>query len=507
MAEAKRLCPRRVLASLLLLATAVFAPGAEARDWYVRAGATGGDGSRDKPFADPWQALERVEANDTVHVAEGTYTGKLEKGNWVIPFAGVYLSGGYNATFTERDPWKHITELTWKRGSANRPDVSLARISTGAPGRDTSGATIDGFLLDMQDYYEYLPEGSLDARSLSRNGAVDLAPGGVLRNCLIVNAITAVRAAAGSVIENNVIVNSVRVAISARGGGDTAKPTVIRRNTIAFVWDPEAFGKGGPAGMGIEATNKAIIDLNLVVHSDNHGVSVTKAPQVELTHNAFWRNLYSNVSFYIDHKPSALDDTDLDSDEDAGFAKAGGNVAVDPGLPFDTAWYDRFLRRTAGLGKRFDAAQWEQTRTAAGLPPSTERLELVAPPYPKEALAALAAPKNASLKQGARVTSRVVGVTLNSTPSTGPSFAVPYTKATLEAIAQDPKGFDRKRVEVLAGINGVAGASGLPDVSSDTHKGCHLVDSKGQSRTLAFFRKGTTVERTVDSTYMFLMNR
>jgi hypothetical protein len=487
-----------ILASFLLLAGLAFAPEAHARDWFVRAGASGGDGSREKPFADPWQALERVEAHDKVHVATGTYTGKLEKGNWVIPFAGVQLLGGYDAGFTERNPWKHVTELTWKRGSVNRPDVSLARVSTGTQ-RDTSGATIDGFLLDMQDSYDYLAEGSIDAMSLQRNGAVDLAPGGVLRNCLIVNAVEAVRAAAGSVIENNVIVNSVRVAIAARGGGDSAPATVIRNNTLAFVWDPRAAGKGGSAGIGIDATHIATIEGNLVVHADNHGVSATKPAKVSFTGNAFWRNLFSNVSFYVDSKASALDDTDLDSDEDAGFAKAGGNVAVDPKLPFDTAWYERFLRRSAGLGKRFDEAKWAETRASAGLPPSTgtERLQLLAPPYPRQALAALVAPGNAELKQGARA------LPLKASFQSGGAAvasAKSYTKTSLEALAREPKAFDQRPVEVVAGLSGVTNASGLADISPDTHKGAYLIDAKGNGRTVAYFRKGTTVERTVDGT-------
>src|SRR5688572_4336530 len=120
----------RILSSLLILASVSLALPAHARDWFVLAGAVDGDGSREKPFGDPWMALERVEANDKVHVAAGQYFGKLEKGNWEIQFPRVELLGGYDANFRERNPWKNPTELTWRKGAANRPDVSLARIST-----------------------------------------------------------------------------------------------------------------------------------------------------------------------------------------------------------------------------------------------------------------------------------------------------------------------------------------------------------------------------------------
>ena len=76
---------------VLALALVCLPVSAHARDWFVHAGSTGGDGSRERPFADPWQALDKVEAGDKVHVTEGQYYGKLEAGYWVIPFARVEL--------------------------------------------------------------------------------------------------------------------------------------------------------------------------------------------------------------------------------------------------------------------------------------------------------------------------------------------------------------------------------------------------------------------------------
>jgi len=59
-------------------------PRPEGRDWFVRAGSTGGDGSREKPFRDPFQALEKAEGGDTIHVAGGDYFGKLRSGKWLL---------------------------------------------------------------------------------------------------------------------------------------------------------------------------------------------------------------------------------------------------------------------------------------------------------------------------------------------------------------------------------------------------------------------------------------
>ena len=82
----------------------MLAVDAHARDWFVKYNSVGGDGSREKPFGDPWMALERVEAGDKVHVTGGRYYGKLERANWEIAFPNVELLGGYDPTFTERNP-------------------------------------------------------------------------------------------------------------------------------------------------------------------------------------------------------------------------------------------------------------------------------------------------------------------------------------------------------------------------------------------------------------------
>ena len=57
----------------------------EGRDWFVRAGSTGGDGTREKPFRDPFQALEKAEGGDAIHVAGGDYFGKLRSGKMEHP--------------------------------------------------------------------------------------------------------------------------------------------------------------------------------------------------------------------------------------------------------------------------------------------------------------------------------------------------------------------------------------------------------------------------------------
>src|SRR5690349_19939246 len=91
--------------------TAATANRPQGRDWFVRAGSQGGDGSREKPFRDPYQALERCESGDSIHVAEGEYVGKLKAGTWRIDIPYIAMIGGYDANFTECNPWTHPTRL------------------------------------------------------------------------------------------------------------------------------------------------------------------------------------------------------------------------------------------------------------------------------------------------------------------------------------------------------------------------------------------------------------
>src|SRR6476660_4771751 len=105
-----------VMRDLICFYAAVCALGlglssSQGRDWFVRAGSTGGDGSKEKPFKDPSQALDEVEPGDFIHVTKGVYHGKLESGNWVISTPNLTWLGGYNDDFTKRDPWHNPTEL------------------------------------------------------------------------------------------------------------------------------------------------------------------------------------------------------------------------------------------------------------------------------------------------------------------------------------------------------------------------------------------------------------
>jgi hypothetical protein len=407
------------------IAALVVGSPALARDWFVRAGSSG-DGTKESPFGDPWEALEKCEAGDRIHVTEGKYYGRQEAGWWVIPYPRVELIGGYDKDFKERDPWKRRSELLWKKGSKNRPK-SNQRIS-GAPG-DHSGAVVDGFILDYQDQNAY---GGDSLKEPYQPTAIELQhPGSIIRNNVIVNASwDAVRIRQGVTVENNLIVNAVNWGISVVSGntlsGNTSTaPAVLRNNTVAFTWDKDKPGAGGYGGSGLAITAPTVIENNLIVHSDNHAIYMArvKPEKITLKNNTFFMNLFSNFKFYQeDGADTAIDDKDMDSLEEVGLKAFDGNEVENPGLAFDKEWMDKFSQRTAGMPGKLVMDDWNKARQVLGLPliarGGTE-YDGFAPPWDPIKALALLSPK--STKSGARAKKLEVGAFSSEPTAAAPS--------------------------------------------------------------------------------------
>src|SRR5205823_7909910 len=128
---------------------------------------------------------------------EGRYTGKLQSGEWSIPFEGVQLMGGYSADFTQRDPWKFKTMLVWDRNSKNKPKGERLGASVGK-------VVIDGLVFDGREQNEYNDTGR-EQRSLdSGDTAVHLWLPSTVRNCIFINTgRQGIVSSNGSTIENN----------------------------------------------------------------------------------------------------------------------------------------------------------------------------------------------------------------------------------------------------------------------------------------------------------------
>jgi hypothetical protein len=356
-----------------ILPAPVFAPPVparpEGRDWFVRAGSSGGDGSREKPFRDPFQALEKAGDGDSIHVAAGDYFGKLRSGKWLLTRRYLSLLGGYDAEFKARDPWTNTTRfvLDAEEKAKGRPSGKIFYSE-----ENSDGLVLDGFVFDGSTWNTY-KDGSLDFESSPSAPLVQLrginAPVTV-RNCTFLNGSDGGVDLSGSlpVFENNVVVNTsgdaLTVSVNAPG------PAVIRNNTLLFACDPtERAGSGKSTSRGtviqLKGRGSFELDSNIIGFGDNYGVRAA-LPQdnVTLKNNVFALNLFTHVS----------DCNYLDADEtnwarrveaDSFYAVEGNHFDVSK-WPVDPAFLDLALARLFALPSRIESEAWASIASAVG---------------------------------------------------------------------------------------------------------------------------------------------
>ena len=310
------------------------------RDRFVRAGASGGDGSREAPFRDPFQALEKAEEGDRIHVAEGDYTGRLRSGEWRIPVKHLTLLGGYNADFTARDPWRHparfvLTPETRDKGVPGRPVLTVED--------SCEGLVLDGFVFDGSTYNSYTDEGSLDVGRSHSAALLDLraGPGSLtVRNCTFVNAgSSAVQISGGSgIFENNLVVNTSGTAVRLQTAG--AGPWTVCDNTILFAADPTARASAGHSTTGclLEISGRAAVRVrsNVLAFADGVAVrAVLPGQNLEFDANVVAGNLFADL---LDGRHVLIDPTGwVRTRLDAPFGSLEGNRTELANLPIDPA--------------------------------------------------------------------------------------------------------------------------------------------------------------------------
>ncbi|MDX2012306.1 MAG: hypothetical protein SFW67_19070 [Myxococcaceae bacterium] len=475
------------------LAAGLFSFPADARDWFVRAGADG-DGSLARPFADPWQALDQCQSGDVIHVAAGSYTGRLGNGMWEVPVDDVTLLGGYDADFKSRDPWKNLTKLHWDKASKNRPkqDRFLS---------NKKNTVLDGVVIDQRDQCPYETEAQLGRKDAPCDSAIRLSVPGVVRNCVIVNSgFDAITVPVGSTVDNNLIVNSINWGININSSMDKAAVATVTNNTIAFTMAFKEPGKGAYNGSGLALKGPAVVSGNLIVFSDSNGIYQTApAEKSSLNDNQFFMNLYSNLKFSVDGKDTAIDDKEMDLLEEVGFKSASGNVVKNPKLPVDPGWLDHVSKRTAATPGKLQMDDFNKARQLLGLPmiakggspPSG-----VAPAMALESALKLIAPQDAG-KVGARVKS--LAVSFQAAAAAGPAKS--YARTEVSAWVGKPDAFNGKDLELVVAVSNVANVSGVPaPFKADDCAGVFLHDASGSGeRFVGFFKKGTTAARAADA--------
>jgi len=348
----------------------VEAPRPAGRDWFVRAGASGGDGSREAPFRDPFQALDKAAEGDRILVAGGDYTGRLRSGTWRVPVPNLALLGGWDAEFAARDPWRHPTRFvldpeTKAKGVFGDPMLTV---------EDTAeGLILDGFIFDGSTYNFYADTGALDPRNAQSAAMLDLRGGNggmIVRNCVFANAGTCAVQISGTygTFENNVVVNTSGTAMQLKASG--IGPWTVRANTILFAADATGRASTGQSTSGclldISGDGIVRIESTLLAFADSIAVRTT-LPNQHLTfdRNVLAANLYADIydCRYILVDAANRDRTLLDT-------PFGGQASTRfdlPALPVDSAFAHQAVGRLSALAAAMPKDGLEAAAAALGV--------------------------------------------------------------------------------------------------------------------------------------------
>jgi hypothetical protein len=100
---------KRFLTTLIALTLGFSVLGA---DFYVcqSAGKKKGPGTKEAPFRTIYDAVKNAQPGDAIHVAAGSYTGKMGASEIIIE-KPVTIIGGYSPGFTERNVTKYPTMI------------------------------------------------------------------------------------------------------------------------------------------------------------------------------------------------------------------------------------------------------------------------------------------------------------------------------------------------------------------------------------------------------------
>jgi hypothetical protein len=436
---------------------------------------------------------------DTIHVAEGTYHGKLKAGLWKIDTSYISLIGGYDAEFKERNPWTRPTLLYCAedfKGGRGGPMIDALGIG------DHTGAVIDGFVFDKRSNNQWKPDGDIDYNNSDKSEHVRLdRPGCVIRNCTFLNGVAgAIRVANGQTIENNIFINHYSQTIRLTGG-HTTTPALVRNNTLLFSWEIR-FGEGkGRNGhlLRLEGEARAVVDNNIFEFADNDAIQIASDPaELVLTNNVFAHNLWSHVQSMKNN--IVIDSANWKQLGQLGLKKAEGNELLTPALPVDQKFFDVYLGRTAYVPGKVQMDDWNQLRGLLGQPLLATGGKAPTGLMPKYdyKLAVTLFPKNEKCKAGARASDLPVkfeGIVRKEE-------AHEYEETTWD-VAKNRDAWDKlagKRVWFKGSIKSLDNKYPLEEAKEAEYQSFYIGGPEGSDSglpMLGFVKKGTRHERAL----------
>lgn len=323
---------RLVFASLpaALLASLSSAPARA--DLYVDAASAGGDGSKGSPFALLSEAVAAVGAgaNETIHVAAGTYddnvgTGEDEYGKG----ASYTFLGGYSAGFADRDPAKNATVV--QAADPARPvfwffNAKSVTIDGFTIQGGKSGVVLDGWSDSIVGVVRgcrvtgngHFTGSNYDDGTLENGGGIRIeAPDATVAGCLVENNHGAGfgggiyvgasdKPLAKALVDHNVVRGNVAHGGQAHGGGIWVSSSGTVRGNVITDNEVDNPNNGGPGG-GLIVVSKGIevlVEQNLVANnhalSGGGGIFVDEEATATLVNNVVVKNRADKTGSGVD---------------------------------------------------------------------------------------------------------------------------------------------------------------------------------------------------------------
>ncbi|GMV81179.1 MAG: hypothetical protein AMXMBFR7_23630 [Planctomycetota bacterium] len=350
----------------LLLFTAVLCGYAGAAEYYVSAKGSGKAGTKEAPAKDLGYLLASLKAGDTIHMAEGVYVERSEKGAVTIEVP-VTIIGGYDEGFTKRDPWgAHRTILSGVNTSVNldrgpRLSISLKKI------REPGGLVkVDGLIIDSAGRNRYAGEGAKIVRKAnpaakenptpdSAGLSIELNEQGeaLVENCIVMNCAPTGGAlnlwgykSTKATVRNCLVINNTGVGIACLSRFQPkeveGRPAfLLERNTVLFTEKYDAFGTIAGDALNVDAVAVVTAKRNVFAFSDRFGVNNQKQAALTLAENLFRGNLFADYCEF-DTKMGAAAMAD---DADKLTPESTGNVTQEFQAPVGLAWGARYMSR------------------------------------------------------------------------------------------------------------------------------------------------------------------
>ena len=367
------------------------------KDYYVSKNTGKGRlGSKEQPAKDLAAIAAFLEAGDRVHIAEGIYTSKTDRGTDVIDVP-VSIIGGYNTSFTKRDPWgAHRTIFSGSNDYNRSETTERLAILTDKKFRTWQGTVrVDGIIVDNSARNRYATDKHQlllrKASPVKQEAATPGNPGIKVRvgaetnvevvNCIVINCGSsqgAIDVQVGrngkGLIANNLLVNNTGEGIYCKtnfhSATDMAEITV-RNNTVLFSWTYDGIASYGGSCLMVDAYMKVVAENNVFGFGDMGGVNnVKKCKSLSLNDNLFFgHTLFDYREFRSDLPLEELEDY-------AEFLEpvSSGNISKEVKLPMDKDWAGLYFNRTRLTRAEIDDAVQvsnsgeNQLRSILGLP-------------------------------------------------------------------------------------------------------------------------------------------